>query len=207
MPIRTWFRYALLPLIHPHRRLEELLEDKHHLAYSASMILAIGVLYTITVAVGYRNGFGAAVTPWLNIPASEYYFWEQFFVIPVFFLGVIVFAGTARLLAARLGGSGTFELDISLYSAALVLPTLLTMWLPETLLIVFFPDARLTPLGGFAVIPPWLDAVRQIGGALWTMIIAGMGLCRAEQLGWLKAVLIMLLAMIPTVMMTLVFVR
>jgi len=71
----------------------------------------------------------------------------------VFFLGAIVFAGTARLLAALLGGNGTFVLGISVYSVPLVLPPLLTMWQPKTILMVFFPAARLTPLGGFAVIP------------------------------------------------------
>jgi len=49
--------------------------------------------------------------------------------------------------------------------------------------------------------------VRQIGGGLWTMVIAGMGRRRAEQLGWFKTVLIILPAMIPTIMVTLFFVR
>jgi hypothetical protein len=38
-------------------------------------------MYTVTVGVGYLNGFGAVLKPWLPIPAEDYYFWETLFVI------------------------------------------------------------------------------------------------------------------------------
>lgn len=43
-----------------------------------------------------------------------------------------------------------------------VLPMLVTMCRPETLLVVFFPGLCATPLDGFSVIPFWVNILRQL---------------------------------------------
>ena len=80
--------------------------------------------------------FGAQVAPFLRIAAERYYFWQCFFQIPLFLLTNVVFAGTARLLAAACGGRGSYEDIFALCCTAMTLPMFLTMWLPETLFIL-----------------------------------------------------------------------
>jgi len=207
MSLKAFATYLLLPFHRPIQAIKSLTKDSHKLSYAALAILLQGGLYTCTVFIGHRNGFGAVTTPFLNIPAEDYYYWETFFTIPVFFLTVLVFAGTARLLAAAWGGRGSFENAFALYGLALVGPTLVTMWLPETILMVFFPDYRLEPLGGFSVFPAWVDAVRQLAGGIWPVIITGLGITHSEKLSRWKSALVTFLAAVPSVTLTLIFVR
>lgn len=85
---------------------------------------------------------------------------HAFFQVPLFFMVTVVFAGFARLASVALNGRGSFECIYAICAVGMTLPMLIVLWFPETLLIVFFPDRRLNPLGGFGAFPLWLDVAR-----------------------------------------------
>lgn len=207
MRVMKLFGYSLRIAYQPIQTIEALLQDRQRVAYAAISLLLLGLLYTITVVIGYSRGFGAVTTPLLAIPAEEYYYWEAFFMIPVYFVAVILFAGIGRILALWLGGKGSFDDIFAIFALAFLLPTLLFLWLPETALIVFFPDQRLTPLGGFELLPLWVDIARQILGGAWPVIVAIVGIKISQRLNWVQSIGIATLATIPTVAMILVFIR
>ncbi|WP_069650780.1 YIP1 family protein [Caloranaerobacter ferrireducens] len=201
------FKYLTIPVYNTKKYIEQLINDEYKITYGIVFLLLLGGLYTITVYVGYIRGFGAVVEPFLSIPAEEYYLWETFFTIPIFFLIAIVFAGVSRLLSIMFHGIGSFENNFVIYCIASVLPTLITMWIPETMLIIFFPDMRATPLGGFKIMPSWIDLIRQIIGVIWPMIITIIGINISEKIGWLKSSIVTVVSFIPTAVLMLIFIR
>ena len=207
MTFKKGLLYVLLPIYKPTRQISAFFNDKHKVGYAVLALFILGLLYTFTIVVGYLNGFGAAHSPWLAIPPEDYYLWESFFALPVYFVSVILFAGTARLLSMLFRGTGSFEHIFAIYAIALVFPTVITMWIPETTLIVFFPDQRLMPLGGFAVMPMWLDTLRQLVGGLWPVVIAVIGIRKSEHITWWQSGFVTFCAAIPTVIFILVFIR
>ena len=87
----------------------------------------------------------------------------------------------------------------------MTLPTFLMVWLPDSILLFFFSDQRLTPLGGYAIYPEWLDNFRRtIGAALWPLIIMVVGVRKSEGLSWIKVILAVLFTFIPAAILTLV---
>lgn len=205
--LRRGFSYLFSPIHRPILSIEMFLCDPRRTTYAALGLWLLGILYTVTVAVGYQRGFGAVVPPLLAIPAEEYYFWQSFFCMPLFFVVAILFAGSARLLASLFRGRGSFEDDFALVGIALVFPIFLTMWLPESALILLFPGARAGSLGGFALLPFWADALRQLAGIVWPLVFVAFGLRRAESLSGLQAALVTVLAFLPAAALMAVFVR
>lgn len=207
MKLSKLLSYLLLPIHKPNEKLQLLIHDQRKVVYGFISLLLIGILYTITVYIGYRNGFGAVVTPFLAIPAEDYYFWEPFFALPVFILIAIVFAGLCRLVALIFNGNGSFENIFSIYCLSITLPMFLTMWLPESTLIIFFASQRATELGGFRIFPIWIDALRQIIGIVWPLIITILGIKLSERMNWGKSILVAIIAFIPTSLLMIIFIR
>jgi len=199
--------YLFSPIYKPALSIEMFLCDPRRVTYAVLGLLLLGVLYTITVAVGFQRGFGAVVPPLLTIPAADYYFWQTFFCLPLLFTVAILFAGSARLLASLFRGRGHFEDTFAIVGVALVFPIFLTMWLPESALIIALPSARAEPLGGFAFLPSWADALRQIVGIAWPLGFVALGLKRTEDLGLGQALAVSLLAFLPAAALIAVFIR
>ena len=82
-----------------------------------------------------------------------------------------------------------------------------TLWIPETMLLVFFPDHRLTPLGGFAIIPVWLDTFRIIVGFVWMFAIIVRGIMICEKVSSWKAIVISLCGGLPMGVLMAIFIR
>jgi hypothetical protein len=207
MTLKDFLSYLFIPLYRPNRNLQRLIADRHRIGYAVLALLLIGLLYTIAVYIGYTRGFGAVTPPILNIAPEEYYLWETFFGLPVFFLVAIVFAGTARLIASALRGTGSYEALFAIYGVISVLPMLLLLWIPEATVMVLLPDQRAMPLGGFAFMPPWLDAVRQILSFVWPLIITWLGIKHAEQLNGWRSAIVTAGAFVPTALLIMIFVR
>ncbi len=207
MRMVDFLSYVGIPVFKPTGNLRRFLSDPYRVGYGALALAILGALYAITTYVGYRNGFGAVSQPFLNIPATNYYLWETCFGTPTFFVVAIVFAGVSRLIALPLRGQGSFENTFAVYCISIVLPMFITMWLPESALMILLPDLRSAPLGGFAFMPPWLDALRQMVGIIWPLVIAWAGIKHSEKLTSLKSVFVTVLAFIPAAILILVFIR
>lgn len=112
-----------------------------------------------------------------------------------------------QLVAKGLGGRGQFESVFVLVAVGSVFPTFVLMWLPETLLVVFFSGDRASELGGFAFLPGWADVLRQLIVPAWTLGIYIQGLARIHGVSLPRAGLAVVLGMAPAVLLVLVFVR
>jgi hypothetical protein len=207
MNLSKFLYYFFLPIYKPGENLRKLTRDEHKIAYGFWIYFLLGALYTFTVYIGWRNGFGAVTESFIKIPAEEYYFYQTFYQIPIFIFGGILLAGTARLVATIFKGEGTYENLFAISAVALTFPMFLLLWLPETLLMVVFPDQRLTPLGGFDIFPLWFDNLRIILGFVWPLAIIVWGIVISENVSWVKAVLITIVGAIPMVVLITVFIR
>jgi len=81
------------------------------------------------------------------------------------------------------------------------------MWIPESLLLIFFPDQRLTPLGGFKIYTMWFDYIRLLAGIIWPIVIIIRGIIISEKVNWLSSIIITLVASIPLTALMIIFVR
>jgi len=207
MNFKDFFTHLFIPLYRPNRNLTRLIADRHRVGYAVLALLLIGVLYTIIVYIGSTRGFGAVTPPVLNIAPEDYYRWETIFGLPVYFISAIVFAGTARLIAHGLQGTGSYESLFAIYGVASVLPMVILLWIPEAILMVLLPDQRTQPLGGATFLPSWLDAARQILSFVWPLVITWLGVRYAEHLGGWRSALVTVGAFIPTAVLVLVFIR
>ena len=207
MNIKDFFLYLCIPLYKPNRNLPRLIADRHRVGYAVLALLLIGLLYTGIVYIGYTHGFGAVTPPVLNIAPEEYYRWETFFGLPAYFIIAIVFAGTARLIAQGLRGTGSYESLFAIYGVTSVLPMLILLWIPEVILMVLLPDQRMQPLGGATFLPLWLDAARQILSFVWPLIITWLGIKYAEQISGWRSAIVTVCAFIPTAVLVLIFIR
>ncbi len=192
-------RYFLLPAYRPAGGIKALLTDRRRVLYAVLIFLFLGAIYTVSVQLAYMRGIGAAVEPFLKIPAIDYYYWQRFFQIPFFFVTSIVFAGTVRLVSMCLGGKGSFEDIFSVFCVAQTFPMFLTMWIPETVGFVFFP--------GQSIFPVWIDVARQITGILWPLAVMVMGISTAERIKWYYSAIITLIAAVPLTTLMIVFIR
>jgi hypothetical protein len=200
-------KYFFIPVFKPKQNIINLLEDKHKIAYSFITFLFLGCIYTITVYIGYQKGFGAVQEPFLKIPAEDYYFWQMFYQIPLFIIIAILFAGTVRLTSLIFKGEGTFEDIFAICCVSLTFPMFLLMWVPESILVFFFDDQRLTPLGGFKIYPMWFDYLRLLAGIIWPIVVIIRGIIISEKLHWLSSTIITLIASIPLTAFMIIFVR
>ncbi len=207
MKVKKFFYYFIIPVFKPVTGVRRLLQDKNRVLYGFLLFLTLGILYTITVFIGWKNGFGAVVEPFVKIPAEKYYFYQMFYQIPLFIVIMVLFAGTARLLAMVFHGQGSFENLFAVTCVSMTLPMFLTMWLPESMLMICFPGHRLTPLGGFKIFPMWFEVARQIAGLLWPVVMIVKGTSLSEKVHWLVALFIALVAAVPMTALMLVFVR
>ena len=198
MKVRVLFRFLFLPL-RPGSGLPALLENPKRMGYAILIFLTLGILYTFSVQLAYMKGIGAAVEPFIRIPADEYYRWQRYWQIPFFFMTSILFAGTIRLLAITAGGRGRFEDTFVILCIAQTFPMFLTMWLPETILFLFFPDTTIQP--------DWLDVSRQAAGIVWPLAVTVYGVSLHERISWYHSLLFTLIAALPMTALMVIFIR
>lgn len=195
-------RYLILPAYRPNSRIKELLGEKKKVMYGFLHLLIVGLLYTFTVAILASKKIPTAVEPFLNIPVDSYYHWEIYFTIPVFILTVTVFAGISRLVGELMGGKGSFENIFSIYAVVTVLPLLITMWVPETILAIMQSEGQ-----KITAIPPFIDLLRQVTGVLWPLVITIIGIKMNEGFSWLKSSMNAIISFIPYTILILIFIR
>lgn len=207
MKLTTLVEYVVRMVYRPSATLETLAADPAAAGYGILALTALGLMYAVTTYVGYRRGFGAVTAPWLGIEPERYYLYETFFGTPVFLCVAIVFAGVAHLVATLFGGSGSFEQLVGVYCVASVAPMILTLWIPETALIVLFPNSRDKPLGGFGKMPVWVDILRQVASILWPLVLVIIGVSLSEGVSTRAATVSALAGTVPSVALMLVFIR
>jgi hypothetical protein len=144
------------------------------------------------------KGIGAVTEPFIKIPSDDYYYWQRFFQIPFFFLTSIVFAGVIRLLSETVGGKGSFVDIFCIISITQTFPMFITMWIPETIVFLFFPCYEFNPI---------FDIARQVIGIIWPLVLAIIGITKSEKIKWYLSILFTLIAAIPMTALMVIFIR
>lgn len=172
-----------------------------------TLIGILGIAYTILVAVGYTKGFGAVVPPVLPIEPKKYYLFLSFATIPIFYLLAFSFSFTALGLGYLAKSNISLKEMLNTYAIAIVPPVFILMFIPEFILIMWFPHLRLHPLGGFGVLPEWIDIARQALAFLWPFAFFIRFFMHKENINLLKALGITIVCFTIYVGLSLLLVR
>ena len=199
MNLNLLIRLFFLPIYRPVSGIQLLISNHKKLNYAITIFLFLGIIYTISVQLAYSRGLGAAVDPFLKIPAEDYYHYQRYWQIVFFFITTILFAGIVRLLSEIIKGEGNFINLFCLFCVTQTFPMFLMLWIPETFLFIFFP--------GEVIKPAWLDTIRQIIGIVWPMVITIIGISIIEKINLVYSIFITLIAAIPVTTLMIIFVR
>lgn len=205
--MKTFFSYILWTILHPVKLTDELKSRNIGYLYGLAMLLFIGILYTITVIILYLNGFSAVMEPWIPISAEDYYFYEIFFSLPIFFFAAILFCGTIQLFSLFMGGKGSYEDGFAILSFMLTVPMLVFMWIPETIHSIFFENLGEAATGGVFGIPFWIDGVRQLIPMVWSFILCILAVKLIHRIHWVKSIVVTIIGFIPFVIFVLTYIR
>jgi hypothetical protein len=154
-------------------------------AGSYGWILAIGysTLYAQTALIlGLRNA-RPALKPFLPIPEERYYLAQSGFTVPVGTAAMGIGFGVSFGLSRAMGSDVEPGPLWAAFNAAMVLPTVITMWLPETIGGLFAK----TPTG---FMPPWLDNWRQIVGLGWIVAVNCIASSVVAGLPWWQSIIV-----------------
>lgn len=186
--------------VHPHRVIARLKANPSKTAIAFWINLIFAGLYTATAMIYVAIGRLPAFPPWMPIPAAHYYQWQMLWTIPWGLATWILMAGICHLLAIagprqRIGFQ--FEDALMVCAFGWVVPNLICMWLPETLLV---------PLG--VTWPTSLEFLRLIViPPLWQTGLVASGLRITHAIGWLRGITIGLLSVAVFFVMFLAYMR
>jgi hypothetical protein len=167
----------------------------------------ISVIDGVVAFVGGLNGIGAYTEPSLRVPADTYYLWMGPLTPAIYLLHFVVLSGLIQLGSQLVGGRGRFEDTFTVVSLTFFLPVFLTMWVPETPYLVFFPECQRDAAGGLGYLPAWLDAGRQVIGVVWILVILTLAVSSVQSVGPSRSLALTLLASIPAWAVTLTYLR
>ena len=188
--------YACGTLVHPGATFEKLLSEPRRIAYGSAAIMFVGALYTIVSFVGYLNGFGPCVQPFLPIPVKEYYFYQTFFTILVFWLTTLIFAAVVQFFSSFFGGEGKFEDCVAVFGFSFHITMIPLMWIPEAIMVTFNLHSPANELCGTTTLGPIADNIRMAAAALWPIVVTFIGLKKVQRFSWLKVLVIGLVGVI-----------
>jgi hypothetical protein len=176
--IRYWLRATL----RPQQAIVELQDRPNKVAVAFWVNLIFAVLYAITALIYSAIGRVPAFEPWMPVPEEVYYLYQIFWTLPWALVTWIAFSGIAHLLAIA-GRQETsryrFEDALVVGGLAWVVPNVIFMWLPETILVPIF--------GVFW--PMWAETLRlMVIPPVWQSLFVAVGLRETHEIGWLRGI-------------------
>ena len=113
------FFVLLLKLIpKPVENLKLVKNSEKKLKFGIYSLLLFSVLTMTNMLLYHFQGLIPVPGPWLIIPPELSFLYSFYLMIPVAFLGAILFSGITQLLCKPFNGKGTFEGQFSLFSVA-----------------------------------------------------------------------------------------
>lgn len=106
------------------------------------------------------------------VPASSYYYYQVYFVVPVLLGGVALFAGLCHTGARWAGGDGTFVRTFSCIAYAYIVPLLFIYLLPEMVLY---------RMAGFDILARFMKVSGPIA-LVWMLLLSAVALVRSERI-------------------------
>ncbi|MFP4384070.1 MAG: hypothetical protein ACLFST_13235 [Spirochaetia bacterium] len=150
--------------------------------YGWLMTIGYSTLYAQTALILGLRGAEPAFKPFIPIPEKKYYLAQSGFTVPV---------GTAAIAAgfgvsfgfARVFGSDVNPVPLwAAFSTAMVAPTVITMWLPETIAGLFAKN----PTGS---IPEGINNWRQLIGLGWMIALSCAASAFTADMVWWQSII------------------
>jgi hypothetical protein len=108
-PSRFWSLYAKA-FRRPGPALRRVAADPRSVRLGAAAVAITATVYTIVYFFLAHNGGRPTVfSPWLAIPAEDYYRYNQWMLVPSIALAWVAASGFAQFTARSFGGRGSFE--------------------------------------------------------------------------------------------------
>lgn len=139
----SFWTYFIGTCIKPRSTFTRLLSEPRRMALALGSALLMGVLYTLTTVGNAAAGAQPLMPPLVAIPSESYYFWETFFMIPVYVVGWMLAAGIAQALGKLFGGSGNFGETLSVFGFALNIPWYIT-WMADSIIALLYLSGSMT---------------------------------------------------------------
>lgn len=175
-----WFR----SIFRPKQVFEEFASNPEKLSISLWILTLFASLYSITSILLYRAGMLPAFDPWMPIATEQYYFYQTFWTIPWGLATGMMLAGSAHVIGVlgREDKVYTFEGALAVVTIAWVIPSFILMWLPETIISLFFEDVPW---------PDWVEIARlAILAPIWQAVLTVLGIRQTHQAGWLRSIIV-----------------
>ena len=182
--LNTALRYWFGSIIKPKQVFEEFSTDDAKLPVSLWILTLFATLYSITSILLYRAGMLPAFAPWMPIAEEQYYLYQTFWTIPWGLATGMMLAGSAHVIGVlgREDKAFTFEGALSVVTIAWVTPSFVLMWLPETVISLFFGEVPW---------PDWVEIARlAILAPIWQVVLTVIGIRQTHQAGWWRAIII-----------------
>lgn len=182
--ISTALHYLFISIFKPRQIFNQFAADKEKLSISLWILTIFALLYSITSILLFRAGILPAFDPWMPIPDEQYYLYQTFWTIPWGLATGMMLAGSAHVIGVlgREDKAYTFEGALSVVTIAWVIPSFVLMWLPETVISLFFDGV------------PWPDCVEitrlAILAPIWQVVLTTIGIRQTHQVGWLRSIII-----------------
>lgn len=202
----NYFSYAWGIIANPVKTIRRLNDDPKRLLYGFFGVLTLGVLYAATALILWSRGIGVE-SNWIRIPCEQHYLWQGFFNLPVSIAGWLLTSCVVWLLMPRntcfCDSRDNVKFDYIL--AGIGLPygilVLLLMWLPETLVAIFWPSLCTTPV--------WkIVSLFRVGfGSLWVLMSIIIAVRETYKSSWVRAIFVGLVGMIAGLVLSVVFIR
>ncbi len=177
------------------------MQDRRRGFLGGMTVTGLGLLYTLTVAGLHKGGAEPVVKPVLPIRNDRYYLWLCFLTVPTFVATWLVFSRTAHTAAHALGGRCDPVQTRDLCGLAIALPTLVTMWVPESAMALLLIGKQVTWEAMRAWGERWpgnvIHTSRQIVGVFWMMGLATAALRQIHGLSWPRAALASMAGLAP----------
>lgn len=202
--LRALVRLAWLFLRHPRRAAADLMAEPRAMSLGLAFLVAGLVVYTAVAARIYSLGYHVPATPLTLFPSEQWYLVQAFITIPIGVVAAFAYSGLAYAVCRAWGGRGSFEATFGSSAFSLHLPMLILMWIPEILV----APALYARTGRHLPWPAWLELLRMFLVPLpWAAIASTMALSRIHRLSTAKAALAVLVAAVPTSLITAAFFR
>ena len=108
-----WSTYKAF-FVRPRETAEALAADSRGLRFGLAAFLVPVVGYSIVyIGLGQSGAYPSTFTPWLAIPAEEYYRWNLYLLPPSMFAGWLLASAVVQLASRPLGGTGRFEATVA----------------------------------------------------------------------------------------------
>jgi len=178
--LRKLWSYSWGTIVHPTKTFEEIATEGS-LVYSAVLMVAFGVLYSIVALIAYLQGHQPSLPILIAVRPEKFYLVEAIYLTPFTLQFWLLFSALCHLFSGRKRGS--FDTALAVLGFSNAIPNIVAFWLPDFISSVVFGQIFTVPMAIYGTV--WF---------VWLIWLSGIGLKVTHHIPTWKGVLIALAA-------------